>query len=154
MKYHPRIPLIVGLTMLVSAPAHAAGSTPSIDTKIVHNEVTTQFFPDDICGERENTTTFTTTWRFIVKESGDSLAVVFGETGRYETDFVDPSIQDYKSQFTEAGHFNLTPGGTVVFTSQFHDFPGTIDIRERIVFVESQGSVRVDRYALTVTGCP
>jgi hypothetical protein len=80
--------------------------------------------------------------------------VVFGETGRYETDFDDPSIEDYVSQLTEAGHFNLTPSGTRVYTSQFHDFPGTIDIRERVVFVESNGTVKVDRYDLTVTGCP
>ena len=80
--------------------------------------------------------------------------MVFGESGRYETDFDDPSIEDYSSQFTEAGHFNITPGGVVVYTMQFHDFPGTIDIRQHVVFVESNGSVKVERDDLTVTGCP
>ncbi len=154
MKKHTRILLVAGLMTLASAPAQAAGAKPSIERTIVHKEVTTEEFADDICGDRANTTTFTTTWRYIVKSTGDSLLVVFGETGRYQTDFDDPSIDDYASQFTEAGHFNISPSGTVVYTSQFHDFPGTIEIHERIVFVESSGSVRVDRYDLTVTGCP
>jgi hypothetical protein len=154
MKKYSRILLIAGLTMFASAPVQAAGSKPSIDRTIVHKEVKVEAFPDDICGDRANTTTITTTWRFIVKDSGNGLSVVFGETGRYVTEFDDPSIEDYASQFTEAGHFAITPGGTVVYSSQFHDFPGTIDIHERVVFVESHGTVKVDRYDLTVTGCP
>lgn len=154
MKKRSRILLITCLTMLAAAPAQAAGSKPPIDKTIVHKEVKVEEFTDDICGDRANSTTFTTTWRLIVKESGDGLSVVFGESGRYETDFDDPSIEDYSSQFTEAGHFNITPGGVVVYTMQFHDFPGTIDIRQHVVFVESNGSVKVERDDLTVTGCP
>ena len=93
MKKRSRILLITCLTMLAAAPAQAAGSKPTIDKIIVHKEVKVEEFTDDICGDRANSTTFTTTWRLIVKESGNGLSVVFGESGRYETDFVDPSIE-------------------------------------------------------------
>ncbi len=146
--------VLTALVVLAALPVQSAFAKPTIDRTIVHKEVTARYFPDDICGDRAGWTTFTVTYRFIVMDHGDSLHVVFGETGRYVTDFDDPSIEDYSSQFTEAGHFSLTRGGTVVFTSQFHDFPGSIQIHERVVFVEAAGSVKVDKYDLSVTGCP
>ena len=85
---------------------------------------------------------------------GDSLHVSYTETGSYATDFDDPAIDDYASQFTEAQHFNLTRGGTVTWTEQFHDFPGTIQIKSHVTFVEVDGEARVDLSTLEVTGCP
>lgn len=154
MKRRIQTLVLAALMVTVALPVQSAGAKPTIERTIVHKEVKTVYFPDDICGDRAGWTTFTVTYRFIVMDHGNSLHVVFGETGRYVTDFDDPSIEDYSSQFTEAGHFGLTPGGTVVVTSQFHDFPGSIQIHERVVFVEAAGSVKVDSYDLTVTGCP
>jgi hypothetical protein len=65
--------------------------------------------------------TLTWTDHLLVTDLGDSLHVVFGEQGTYATDFDDPAIEDYTSQFTDAEHFNITCGGTVVYTVQFHD---------------------------------
>ncbi len=154
MRKLSRSMFIATMAMLVVAPTHVDAAKPSSDRTIVHKEVHPQYFPDDICGDRAGWTTFTTTWRFIVKESGDSIKIVFGETGRYVTDFDDPATEDYSSQFTQAGHAGVTSSGVVTYNSQFHDFPGTIDIHEHVVFVEVNGSVRVDRDVLTVTGCP
>jgi len=136
------------------APAAAAGARPAITRESNHKLVKTLYFPDDICGARAGWTTVEVTDHLVVTDLGDSLHVVFGEHGTYSTIFDDPAIEDYNSQFTDAQHFNITRGGTVVFTEQFHDFPGTIRIQVRIVFVEVGGEVHVDRFFEGVTGCP
>jgi hypothetical protein len=136
------------------APAAAAEAIPAITRESNHKLVKTLYFPDDICGPRGGWTTFVVTDHLIVTDLGDSLHVVFGEHGTYSTIFDDPAIENYSSQFTDAQHFNITRGGTVVFTEQFHDFPGTIRIQVRIVFVEVGGEVHVERFFESVTGCP
>lgn len=139
--------------MLVTAPVSAADPVTHVHES-GKKEIHTEYFPDDICGPRAGWTTFVVTWRFHITDLGDSLHVNAGETGRYTTDFDDPAIEDYKSQFTEAVSFNITRGGTVTFNLQFHDFPGDIKIHVKLVFVEVGGQVMVERDVLRVEGCP
>ena len=146
--------LFVLLVLVVPAVA-ASAEPPTRFKEIVHKFVHTQVFGDDICGDRSGEDTFTVTSRFIATDFGDgTINVVYGETGTYNTDFDDPNIEDHTSQFTEAGHFRLTRGGTVTWTEQFHDFPGTIRIHTQVVVVEVEGQIKVDREVLSVTGCP
>lgn len=137
---------------VLAGPAMAAG--PLIIHESAKKEVTTLYFPDDICGPRAGWTTFVETWRFHATDLGDSLHINAGETGWYTTDFDDPSIDDYRAQYTEAVAFNLTRGGTATFNSEYHDFPGDIRIHEQIVFHEVDGEVLVEREVFRVTGCP
>ncbi|MDH4143337.1 MAG: hypothetical protein OEV61_12070 [Chloroflexota bacterium] len=119
-----------------------------------YKEVSSQYYDDDICGDRAGWTTYTVTWRVHWVEFADSFHLSYTATGRYVTDFDDPAIEDYEGQFTASTHFNLTPGGTVTATEQFHDSPGSIQIKTHAVFTEVDGAVRVDRYSIDVTGCP
>jgi len=154
-RVHPhlgRVGLLAILTLgLTAGTASAAVSHTKQSTR---NVVTTEHFPDDICGPRAAWWTFVSSSHLVVTDLGDSIHVVYGETGTYSADFDDPSIPDYTSRFTDAQHFNITRGGTVVFTEQWRDFPGTIQIHEHIVFVEVDGDVRIDSDVLSVTGCP
>jgi hypothetical protein len=147
-----RVGLLAILTLALTA---GSASAAVIHTKqSTRDVVRTEYFPDDICGPRAGWTTFVTSSHLVVTDLGDSVHVAFGERGTYSTDFDDPSIPDYTSRFTDAQHFNITRGGTVVFTEQWRDFPGTIRIHEHIVFVEVDGDVRIDSDVLSVTGCP
>ena len=150
--------LSIGLSVLVllmsAAPALGAGP-PTHIRESGHKEVTTVYFPDDICGPRAGWTTFTETWQFHVVDLGDSIHLIAPETGRYHTDFDDPSIEDVDAQWTETVSFQLTRGGTVVFSEQLHDFlGGDVRIHSQVVFVEVDGTVKVDRQIFRVEGCP
>lgn len=118
------------------------------------NVVTTEYFPDDICGPRAGWTTFVSSSKLVVTDLGDSLHATFTEHGTYFTDFDDPAIEDYSSSFTGAFEFNLTPGGTTTLTNQWRDFPGTIRIHEHVNFVQVGDDILVNRDELSVTGCP
>ena len=146
--------IFVLVALMVPSLAANAGA-PTRMKEIIHKFTHTEVFSDDICGDRSSVDTFTVTSRFIATEFEDgTFNVVYGETGTYTTDFDDPSIDDHTSKFTEAGHVRLTKGGTFVWTEQFHDFPGTIQIRSRVVLVEVDGELKVNREVLSVTGCP
>ena len=149
------IPLGLALAgvMLVAVPVSAANPVTHA-RESGKKEIHTEYFADDICGPRAGWTTFVVTWHFHVTDLGDSVHVVYGETGRYTTDFDDPATEDYESQFTEAMSSNVTRGGTVTFNLQFHDFPGDIKIHVNVVFVEVDGQVMVERDVLRVDGCP
>jgi hypothetical protein len=143
------------LAILTLALTAGSASAAVIHTKqSTRDVVRTEYFPDDICGPRAGWTTFVTSSHLEVTDLGDSVHVAFGEHGTYATDFDDPRIADYTSRFTDAQQFTITRGGTVVFTEQWRDFPGTIRIHEHIVFVEVDGDVRIDSDVLSVTGCP
>jgi hypothetical protein len=132
-----------------------AAASPVVHTRdSAQKETYSVYFPDDICGPRAGWTTFVLTRLLHVTDLGDSLHVTAIDTGRYSTDFDDPAIEDYESQFTEALHVNMTRGGTVTFNYEFHDFPGDITIRGQTVFVEIDGQVMVDRESFRVDGCP
>jgi hypothetical protein len=141
-------------TAVVAGPV-AAASPVEHGGDIGHHVIKTEYFPDDICGPRSGWTTFDETFHLRYTQLPDgSYTFSHVETGTYHTDFDDPTIPSYDSQFTEADHGTVTPGETSIYTSEFHDFPGTITIREHIVFVQVGDEVRIDQDVLTVDGCP
>jgi hypothetical protein len=137
------------------APMAAAASPVFHLRDSGHQEVSREYYPDDICGPRSGWTDYVVTWHVAITSlSDDTFNFVYGETGTYHTDFDDPSIPSYDSQFTEAQHGTATLGDTLVFTNQFHDYPGTIQIRSHITFVQVGDEIEVNRDAEYVSGCP
>lgn len=152
-----RIPflLAVAAVMLTVGPVSAAQDPVLHDGARAQKEVALEYFPDDICGPRAGWTEFVTTYQWKYTELRDgSFNFVYIETGSYHTDFDDPSIPSEDSQFTGAFHGTITRGGTLLYTSQWHDFPGSITIHEQVLFVQVGDEVKVDRYVLRVDGCP
>jgi hypothetical protein len=147
------------LFVLLAAVAVAAPSlaAPPVDrgTAVLHGLTHTEYFPDDICGPRASTVTFTIRTQVLHWTEDDSTYnVQFTETGEYHVDFIDPALEDQNSQFTESVHHVLTPGGTEVFNLTFHDFPTGIKIWERIHATFANGELVVERELQKVTGCP
>lgn len=155
-------------TMLISAamalvafllgvpPAQAAAGRPTTTTTVLHGLTETEFFPDDICGSRASDVVFTIRTQVIhlTERDDGSFNFTFTETGTYHVDFLDPALADQDSQFTEAIHVTLTPGGTFVASVAFHDFPTGIRIWERFHLTEVDGRPVVERDIQKVTGCP
>jgi hypothetical protein len=144
------------LALLLQAGPAAAGQGPVQHAGgSSHKVVDLTYHPDDICGPRSGwtETTVTSQWKYTELPDG-SFNFVFVETGTYHTDFDDPAIPSYDSQFTGAEHGTITRGGTSIHTSQWHDFPGTITIFEQILFVQVGDVVKLDRDDLRVDGCP
>ena len=146
--------LALAASALVAAPV-AARSPVVTFRDSGHMEVARVYYDDDICGPRSGWTDYVVSWHAQLTEISDGVFNwVYGETGTYHTDFDDPSIPDYDSQFTEAQHGTMTMGNTGIFTVQFHDFPGTITIHEQYLFVRVGDQIKLDRYTLRVDGCP
>ena len=104
---------LAALALLLATTAVASAAGPIDQGRDArHKEVKVEVYGDDICGDRANATTYTVTWRVHWVEFADSVHFSYTETGRYVTDFDDPSIMDYESQFTEASHFDMTPRPT------------------------------------------
>jgi hypothetical protein len=137
----------VGPVAAASPVLHAGSS--------VHREVELVYYPDDICGPRSGWSEVVTTvqWKYTERPDG-TFNNVYVETGTYHTDFDDSTIPSYDSQFTGAQHATITRGGTQISTFEWHDFPGSITIREHVTFVQVRDEVRVDRDDLHVDGCP
>jgi hypothetical protein len=153
MRVSNRLALLAALPLLaVALPADASDAR----TVVTHGFTHTEFFPDDICGERASTVTFTETlsqWKFVERADGTwsyrDVAVV-----TYDVDFVDPELSDYSGRLTEANHYILTPGDTLVVANTFHDFGGDLRIWERLNLKVVKGDVVVDREIIKVAGCP
>jgi hypothetical protein len=147
--------VLAGLSALLAVPAHGAAPAEKT-TVVVHGLTYSQFFPDDICGPRASTTTFTIRTRVVrsTEEQDGTFNVTFADTGTYHVDFVDPAIADQDSQFTHTAHHAFTPGGVEIFNTTFHDFPTGIMIWERVhaTFVNEQ--LVIEREVFKVTGCP
>jgi hypothetical protein len=159
-RKHARRSIGLGLGAAIAITVLAAGSVAAA-SPVGHaragaqRQVETIYYPDDICGPRSGWTTVTTTFRWSYIELSDGrFNFSYTETGTYHTDFDDPSIPSYDSQFTGAQHGTVTRGGTQIFTSTWHDFPGSITIREQILFVQVGDEVKIDRDDLLVEGCP
>ena len=154
-KIRRSVAIVTAALALLAASASSAWATPpELIRDGQHHEVTTRYFPDDICGARSGWTTFDMTWHLRVTAFENTYQANYVETGTYSTDLDDPAFEDYTSQLTEAVHLNLTKGGTAITTVQQHDFPGSIRIRVQVVFVAGVDGVRVDRDILEVSGCP
>jgi hypothetical protein len=152
------IGLSLGIAMVATilAAAPVAAASPVAHARFsAHRQVSTVYYPDDICGPRAGWTTYVLTYHWQSTERPDgSFNFSYIETGTYHTDFDDPTIPSYDSQFTGAQHGTLTRGGTQIFTFQWHDFPGSITIHEQMLFVQVGDEVKLDRDDLRVDGCP
>lgn len=154
MRMLARLALMTVALFLVSAvPAEAATNGTVVTRGFTH----THFFPDDICGPRASTVTFTETMgqsQFILRDDG---TYVYREVDvvTYWVDFVDPALSDYPGRLVEVNHFIVTPDvNTDLVANTYHDFGGGLKIFERLNFKVVQGDVVVDRYIIKVTGCP
>jgi hypothetical protein len=140
---------------LAAGPMPASAET-STSTVVVHGVTFTEFFPDDICGPRASTVSFTlrTVVMHLTEHADGTFTFHYTSTGTYHVDFVDPALADQESQFTEADTFTLTPGGTQIVSGAFHDFPTGLKIWERRHLTVVDGNPVVERDILKVTGCP
>ena len=146
---------VIGAFASLSLPAaaNAADQPPTI----THNEVETVHHTEDICGDRENDTTYTrkvVVERFVEASDG-SVRYHYTARVNYVSDFVDPTIPDARGSLTEVFTFNLNPGDTVTGTGTFHDYIGDeIRIYERFHYTVVDGEGVVDRHIFSVEGCP
>ncbi len=147
--------VLAGLLALLAVPAHAAAPAEKT-TVVVHGLTYSLFFPDDICGPRAGTTTFTirTQVLHLTEEQDGTFNGTYVDTGTYHVDFVDPAIADQDSQFTTTVHHTFTPGGVEVLTTTFHDFPTGIRIWVRFHGTAVDGRIIIEREVFKVTGCP
>jgi hypothetical protein len=143
------------LAALVVLPAQA-GAQATTSTVVIHGLTASKFIPDDICGPRASFVEYTgrTNVTHATELDDGSLSFQFVDTGTYHVDFVDPALDDQESQYTEVLHFTAAPGGTVVYSLTFHDFPTGLRIYVRAHVTEVDGSLIVDRDVTKVTGCP
>jgi hypothetical protein len=153
MRTLNRLALLTALPLLASALAAQASATSTV---VTHGFTHTESFPDDICGARASTVTFTATmaqWRDVERSDGTwshrDVSVV-----TYDADYVDPSVPDFSGRLTEVNHYIFTPGDTFVAANTFHDFGGDLKIWQRLNFKVVNGEVVVDREIIEVTGCP
>jgi hypothetical protein len=154
MRTLTRLALLTLALFVVSAlPAAAASDNRTV---VSRGDTHTEFFPEDICGPRATTVTFTATMsQSQYRERADgswSYRDVAQVT--YEIDFVDPALSDYSGRLTEVNHYILTPGDTFIVTNTYQDFGGDLKIWERLNIKEVGGEVLVERSILKVTGCP
>lgn len=147
--------VLAGLLALLAVSAHAAAPAEKT-TVVVHGLTYSVFFPDDVCGPRAGTTTFSVRTRVLhaTEEQDGSFNAKFIDTGTYHVDFVDPAIADQDSQFTYSIHHAFTPGGVEVLTETFHDFPTGVRIWERFHATVVDGRIVIEREVFKVTGCP
>jgi hypothetical protein len=154
MRTLTRLALLTLALFVVSALPAAAGSDNR--TVVSRGFTHTEFFPEDICGPRATTVTFTETMsQSQYRESADG-SWSFRDVAKvtYEIDFVDPALSDYSGRLTEVNHFIFTPGDTFIATNTYQDFGGDLKIWERLNIKEVGGEVLVERAILKVTGCP
>jgi hypothetical protein len=154
MRTLTRLALLTLALFLASALPAAADSDNR--TVVSRGFTHTEFFPEDICGPRATTVTFTETMfqsQYVERADG-SWSFRDVATVTYEIDFVDPALSDYSGRLTEVNHFILTPGDTFIVTNTYQDFGGDLKIWERLNIKEVGGEVLVERAILKVTGCP
>jgi hypothetical protein len=146
--------LLAGSIALIAGPA-AAGPVQTF-TVVDHGLSHTATFPDDICGPRASTTTFT------AKASVTHLTARPDGTFQYHdvapvtyvSDYEDPALPDLRGRLTEVNSFTFTPGGVFVAVTTYHDFFGNMRIFERVHITEVDGRLVVDRQLIDVSGCP
>jgi hypothetical protein len=150
------LPIGALAALVLSGAPMQASAKPTTSTVVVHGVTFTEFFPDDICGPRASTVTFTirTDVRHLTERADGTFTFHFTSNGTYHVDFVDPALADQESQFTDAETFTLTPGGTQIVSVAFHDFPTGLKIWERHHLTVVDGKPVVERDILKVTGCP
>lgn len=140
--------------LFVAGPA--AGGPVETSTDVQHDVTFSLDFPDDACGPRANTTTYTYNTLQLHETAKADGTFTFHEViaATYLSDFVDPAIPDSAGRFTEVNNFTVTHGGTVITSTTAHDFLGTVRIFFRLHVTEVKGNPVVEREVFEVTGCP
>jgi hypothetical protein len=147
--------LCLGLSAAVTAPAGAAPARTWTDVQ--HNvTLATEFFPDDICGERPSYETWTNKVQVnhLTERPDGSFTFVDFETSLIAVDYVDPNIRDTTFRWTETFTINLTRGGTYINTTTFRQSDGTLTLRARYHLTVVNGVPKIEREASFVDGCP
>lgn len=147
--------LVFGLSAAVSPSASAARA--EVWTDVQHNvTLPTEFFPDDVCGERASFETWTnkTQVNHLTAHGDGSFHFVDFETGVIEVDYVDPAIPDVTFKRTESFSVNLTPGGTYTETTTMRQSDGTLTIRYQYHLTVVDGEPKIEREAFMYDGCP
>ena len=154
MRIANRLALLAALPLLVSAlPAQASADSTDVARGFSH----TGFFPDDICGPRASTVTWTYTvaQSQLLERADGTFSYRDVSVATYVVDFVDPALADYSGRSVEVNHYLLTPGdNSFIVTNTFHDFGGDLKIWERLSLKVVSDEVLVDRFLLKATGCP
>jgi hypothetical protein len=153
MKKASLVATALAALVLAVLPAHARAEATT-STVVLHG-LTRSDFNTDICG-RLATFTFTVRTQVIhlTEHEDGSLSFNFIDTGTYHVDFVDPALADQDSQWVEAVHVTLAPGGTLVVSVAFNSREGGIRILERFHLTEVDGSPVVEREIQEITSCP
>ena len=148
--------LIAALTALVLAAVAAPANAATTSTVVIQGVTFTEFFPDDLCGPRASYVTFTIDTEVVhTTELADgSFSFVDASTGTYHADYVDPALPDQDSRQVGAFHVTLTPGGTLVISYAFHDFPTGMRIWQRYHLTVVDGNPVIERDIMKFTGCP
>jgi hypothetical protein len=154
MRRYIVIPLLVASALLYASPASAQQPVGK-STSVVHNEVETVDFSDDVCGERSNTTVFT---RRLVQEhfserADGSFQYHYVAVVTYVSDYDDAALPTLTGRLTEVINANFT-GRTFTSTVSFRDFFGDVQIHVHFHLTEVDGQVTAERESTTVTGCP
>ena len=154
MRTANRLALLAALPLLVSAlPAQASADSTVVTRGFSH----TGFFPDDICGLRASTVTWTYTvaQSQLLERADGTFSYRDVSVATYVVDFVDPALADYSGRGVEVNHYILTPGdNSFIVTNTFHDFGGDLKIWERLNLKVVNDEVLVDRFLIKATGCP
>jgi len=146
--------LLAGSLGLLPGPAAAA--PVSTFTVVDHGLSHTATFPDDICGPRASTTTFTAKASLTHLTARPDGTFQYHDVApvTYVSDYEDPALPDLTGRLTEVNSFTLTPGRAFVAVTTYHDFFGGVRIFERIHITEVDGRLVVDREVIDVSGCP
>lgn len=143
----------IPLVFVGVVPADASDNRTVVGRGYTH----TEFFPDDICGPRASSVTFSESMAQsqLVERADGTFVYRDVSVVTYLVDFVDSALTDYPGRITEVNHYILSPGDNVFIVSNtFHDFGGDLKIWERLNVKVVNGNVLVDRHLLKATGCP
>ena len=154
MRIAHRLAVLAALPFLAATvPAAASAESTVVDRGFTHTLV----FPDDICGPRSGTVTWTYTvaqWHYIERPDG-TFAYRDVSVTTFAVDFDDPSLADYSGRSVEVNNYLLTPGeNRFIVTNTFHDFGGGLKIWERLNLKVAGEEPIVDRFLIEATGCP
>ena len=149
--------VLLGVALL-AAPVSADSPITHI-TDAQHHFTHTEYFPDDICGPRASTATFTTTLvsHAIVQYDtavGRVVHLQMVETSSYTFVYDDPTIPSGRGHSTDTVHWNFTAGGADVYKEMFHDYAGGLRIQYRYHITTIDGVTHVEQEFFSVTGCP
>ena len=142
----------VAAALVLLGPSWPAGA----DTSVNHR-FTFEIQPeDDICGPYPSHVTFSVRTEVLhyTERADGRFNAHWTQTGTYHVDFVDPTLADQHSQYTDSIHHVFTPGQVEVFNETFHDFPDGIKIWVRVHATFVDGRLVVERVVEKVVGCP